>query len=1058
MDVDDGFIEAIASRYHIERELGRGGMAVVYLATDVKHRRQVALKVLRPEIATTLGAERFLQEITIAARLVHPNILPLHDSGEAAGRLYYVMPYVDGATLRERLDRERQLPIADVVDVTSQIAAALDHAHGRGVVHRDIKPDNVLLVDGRVLVADFGLARALTSATSSPLTRTGTVVGTPAYMSPEQCAPGSAVDTRSDVYALACMTFEMIAGVTPFRGATAQAMMAHQISGDPPSVCAERERCPRAVDDVLKRGLAKSPADRYQRAGELAEALKEAVQGAPRTSEASSGPRPTRRRRWMPAGALAIAVVVGGWFVARNAGAGPALDRNVYAVFPLRDAAPIAPGQLDGAQVGDLLSRAMARWTGVHLVNNMRVTDLWARKRPLTVDDGLRAAERLNAGTLAWGEIVPLGDSLEIHVVAYDVAGGPGASREFTKYLPRAAGDFAQMDSVFSALADSVLVGGRAPPGISVTGTHSLPAFYEFRYGHDALGRFDLQSAQEHFDAAARADENFALAHLWAARVRAWRGEAEPKAWLRDAMQATRQAASLSNNEKVHAYALLDLAEGRVAEACQLYRRLTRADETDFAAWLGLGDCNARDDAVVPDSRNPTGFVFRGSFWTAYTSYQRALALVPSFHQAERGAVFQRLAGRVLITEESKLRRGMGVRPDTERYVAFQSFPAETLAFFPVPYRLAERQNIAPPTEHRAVVWAANTMRDLMQEWLTTYPASVDAQAAYAVALETASAVDGTPTDLPKALSLARRAAAHTDSADLRVYRQITVVRLLVKLDSLGAAKRLSDSLLAANPSPTPYQAGCLANLAALTGQARRTASLLRVAAADSNNVPFLDFDGRRLILPGELMPNILALRAYAALGEPRDSVRTVYHRVDRLLTRVIPPPRRLAMRNKVLSTPALMSDDDLGSVELASVPNSDALLEMRAALLRQDAAAARAAGDRFAARVEALSPGTMGIDRLTAYATMLLALGDTADAIQRLDDALDAVPRSRSILLEATPQAAAVGRARLVRAQLAIRAGDRATAQRRLAELNELWSGADPELKAAMEALRRQL
>jgi tetratricopeptide (TPR) repeat protein len=760
----------------------------------------------------------------------------------------------------------------------------------------------------------------------------------------------------------------------------------------------------------------------------------------------------------MPAGALAIAIVVGGWFVARNAGAGPALDRNVYAVFPLRDEARAVPGELDGAQVADLLSRAMSRWTGVHFVNNMRVTDLWARKRPLTVEDGLRAAERLNAGTLAWGEIVPLGDSLEIHVVTYDVSGGPGASREFTRYLPRAAGNLAQMDSVFAALADSVLVGGRAPPGISVTGTHSLPAFYEFRYGHDALGRFDLRAAQEHFDAAARADENFALAHLWAARLRAWRGEDEPKAWLRDAMQATRQAASLSNNEKVHAYALLDLAEGRSADACQLYRRLVRADETDFAAWLGLGDCNARDDVVVPDSRSPTGYAFRGSFWTAFTSYQRALSLVPSFHQAERGSVFQRLAGRVLITEEAQLRRGVGVPPDTQRYVAFQSFPAETLAFFPVPYRLATRQSIVPPTEHRAVVWAAGTMRDLMREWLDAYPASADAQAAYAAALETASAVAGTTTDLPKALALARRAAAHTDSADLRLYREIAVVRLLVKLDSLGAARRVSDSMLAASRSPTPYQAGYLANLAAFTGQARRAASLLRVAAADSNNVPFLDFDGRRLVLPGELMPNILALRAYAALGAPRDSVRAVYRRVEHLLTRVIPPPRRLVMRSKVLSTPALMSEEDLGAVELACVPNADPLLEMRAALGRRDADAARAAGDRFATRAAAFSPGTVGIDRMTAYATMLLALGDTADAIQRLDDALDAVPRARSILLEATPQAAALGRARLVRAQLAIRAGDGATAQRRLAELNELWSGADPELRAEAEVLRRQL
>ena len=548
MDVDETFASAIASRYRIERTLGEGGMAIVYLARDTRHGREVALKVLRPELATTLGADRFLREITIAARLVHPNILPLHDSGEAAGHLYYVMPYVEGATLRQRLDREKQLPLADVADITSQIAAALDYAHAHGVVHRDVKPDNVLLVDGRVLVADFGLARALTSAASTPLTRTGTVVGTPAYMSPEQCAPGEAVDARSDVYALACMAFEMIAGMTPFRGATAQAMMAHQISGDPPSVCAERERCPRDVDEVLKRGLAKSPADRYQRAGEFAEALASAVRGGPGvTTAGAAGQRSTRgRRRWMPAGALAIAIVVGGWFVAQNAGAGPALDRNIYVVFPLRQDSALARSGLDGEEAAQLLSRAMSSWRGIQMVNAMRVSDMWARRPPRTVEDGLEAAEQLHAGELAWGEINIVGDSLEIHAVAYDVSGGVGAARDFRMYLPRAGRTWRQTDSVFVALADSVVVGGRGPGGLGVFGTHDVEAWEEFSRGYGALNRFDFLSAQAHFDAATRADMNFALAHLWAARVRAWRANATPTAWLADARQAVRLKDSLS--------------------------------------------------------------------------------------------------------------------------------------------------------------------------------------------------------------------------------------------------------------------------------------------------------------------------------------------------------------------------------------------------------------------------------------------------------------------------------------------------------------------------------
>jgi tetratricopeptide (TPR) repeat protein len=1059
MDVDDSFAEAIAPRYQIERKLGEGGMAVVYLARDTRHDRAVALKVVRPEVATTLGAERFLREITIAARLVHPNILPLHDSGEAAGRLYYVMPYVEGATLRQRLDREKQLPLADVADITSQIAAALDYAHAQGVVHRDVKPDNVLLVNDRVLVADFGLARAITSAASTPLTRTGTVVGTPAYMSPEQCAPGEPVDARSDVYALACMTFEMIAGVTPFRGATAQAMMAHQISGDPPSVCAERERCPKAVDEVLKRGLAKSPADRYQRAGELAGALADAVRersGVPSGAAAMATAR--RGGRWMPVAALGIAVVVGGWFVARNAGAGPALDRDVYVVFPFRQDSGLKASDVDGEEAARLLDNAISRWDGIRLVDNMRVSDMWTRHRPQTVEDALKAAERLTAGILAWGEVTPFGDSLEIHVVAYDVSGGAGASREFTTFVPRDDSEGRRMDSLFAALADSVVVGGRGPRGISVTGTHSVKARDEFNLGSEALNRFELRAAQSHFDAAALADNDFALAHLWAARVRAWRGNAEPKTWLADAAQAVRLSDSLSAVDQKHARALLDLAEGRANSACRRYLAMTVGDSTDFAAWLGLGDCNARDDAVVRDTRSPTGYVFRGSYWTAVRAYQRAVALVPSFQQAERGAAFGRLAGRVLPTEESTLRRGVGVPPDTQRYVAFPSFPAETLAFFAVPYELAKRGNIRPPTEHRAVVWGAATMRDLMRDWIDAFPGSPDAEAAYAAALETSSGIDGSTSDLPQALELARRAAAHTDSADLRIERQVAIVRLLLKSDSLAAARKLADSLLAANSAPSPYQAGYLANLAALTGRARRAAALLRVAAGDTNNVPFLGSDGRRLALPGDLMPTVLALRAYASLGAPADSVRSAYRRLDGMLTRSVPSATRASMRYTLLKTPAALADEDLGSVAIVKMSGADPLLAMRAAVARGDSSAARAAGERFTADAETYTPGTLGIDRTTACARLWLALGDTALAVRQLDEALDELPRARRILLEATPQAATIGRALLLRAQLAARAGDRATARRRFAQVEALWSDADPELRAGLDALRRQL
>src|SRR5881409_3697047 len=225
-DLSERVRASLAGRYTIERELGRGGMATVYLARDLKHDRPVALKVLRPDLAAVLGSGRFLREIQIAAHLTHPHILPLHDSGETDGFLYYVMPYVEGESLRERLDREEFLPVEDVVGLTKGIASALDYAHRQNVVHRDMKPENVMLYEGEAMVMDFGIAKAVSAAGSDTLTQTGMMVGTPAYVSPEQAAGEANIDGKSDQYSLACVLYEMLSGERAFTGPTAQAVMA----------------------------------------------------------------------------------------------------------------------------------------------------------------------------------------------------------------------------------------------------------------------------------------------------------------------------------------------------------------------------------------------------------------------------------------------------------------------------------------------------------------------------------------------------------------------------------------------------------------------------------------------------------------------------------------------------------------------------------------------------------------------------------------------------------------------------------------------------------------
>jgi serine/threonine protein kinase/Tfp pilus assembly protein PilF len=260
---------ALASRYRIERELGQGGMARVFLAHDLKYERAVAVKVLRPELAAEVGPTRFLREIQIAARLHHPHILPLYDSDTVGGLVYYVMPYIEGETLRHRLLRERQLPVEDALQIAREVSDALNYAHRAGVIHRDIKPANILLDSGHALVADFGIARAIGTGESS----TGHIIGTPAYMSPEQIEGVKELDGRSDVYSLGCVLFEMLVGEPPFKGTSVMSVIANRLSNPVPSARAQRDLVPEAIDWAVKKAMATLPADRFQTAAQFAEAL-----------------------------------------------------------------------------------------------------------------------------------------------------------------------------------------------------------------------------------------------------------------------------------------------------------------------------------------------------------------------------------------------------------------------------------------------------------------------------------------------------------------------------------------------------------------------------------------------------------------------------------------------------------------------------------------------------------------------------------------------------------------------------------------------------------------
>ncbi|MDX1493237.1 MAG: protein kinase [Longimicrobiales bacterium] len=316
-DVLSRLNSALEGRYHVERELGQGGMATVYLADDLKHERKVALKVLKPELAAVVGAERFLTEIKTTANLQHPNILPLHDSGEADSFLFYVMPYVEGESLRERIERERQLPVDEAVRIAREVAEALQTAHEQGVIHRDIKPANILLSRGRPLVADFGIALAVSAAGGGRLTETGLSMGTPFYMSPEQASADRVPDARSDVYSLGCVLYEMLTGEPPYTGASAQAVLAKILTEDATRPTTARASIPPNVDGAIRKALQKLPADRFASIQELADALADPGYRYGADAIARGGVDPVWKKAAIGLAAASLVLVMGlGWVAA----------------------------------------------------------------------------------------------------------------------------------------------------------------------------------------------------------------------------------------------------------------------------------------------------------------------------------------------------------------------------------------------------------------------------------------------------------------------------------------------------------------------------------------------------------------------------------------------------------------------------------------------------------------------------------------------------------------------------------------------------------------------
>jgi serine/threonine-protein kinase len=503
---------ALAGRYTIEKELGRGGMATVYLAHDVKHDRAVALKVMHPELAAALGAERFLREIRIAARLNHPHILPLHDSGEAGGFLFYVMPLVEGESLRDRLRREKQLPVDDALRIAREVADALSYAHAHDVVHRDIKPENILLQGGHAVVADFGIARAVGVAGGEKLTQTGVSIGTPAYMSPEQASGSGDVDGRADLYSLACVLYEMLAGEPPFTGPTMQSVVRQHLVVEAPNITRIRPAVPAEVVAALTRALAKTPADRFNPVALFSEALggHESRSGAsPAAASRAGAPfwRRVDRRVWM---AIVVAAAVAGWWISRRVRATPSAESDIRSIAVL-------PFQERNAQGGEFLGDGMAE-TLIYALGKVPGFKVAAQTSAFTFRgkeaDLATIGEKLGVATVLTGSLQRAGSRLRVTVRLENVA--TRAQLWTEQYDEELTDVFALQDRIARAVVNHLQASTSRAGSLALVsaGTKNVEAYQAYLQGRYFWGQrgVGIKKGLPFFERAVAFDSSYALA------------------------------------------------------------------------------------------------------------------------------------------------------------------------------------------------------------------------------------------------------------------------------------------------------------------------------------------------------------------------------------------------------------------------------------------------------------------------------------------------------------------------------------------------------------------
>lgn len=670
----DRLNSAVNDRYAIERELGSGGMATVFLAQDLKHERQVAIKVLRPELAAALGGDRFLREIKLTARLNHPHILPLLDSGEADGLLYYVMPFVDGESLRVRITRDKQLPVEDALQIAREVADALSYAHRHGVIHRDIKPENVLLQSGHAVVADFGIARAIDAAGGGELTATGLAIGTPRYMSPEQGAGERDLDGRSDLYSLACVLYEMLAGQPPFTGATAESIVRQHLMAEPPNIRNVRQAVPAPVAAALRRAMAKAPADRFGQVAQFGEAL------AGRESVSGLAAPPLSSAKWRALVGVAVVVVTGATIVALTLGrksstpAEPVYERTAIAVLPFDNLNAEGPQAYFAGGLHDELQTQLSKVAALKVISRTSVMSYAGSTTPLR-----QIASELRVGSVVEASVQVIGERLRVNVALIDAA--TGAHLWADRYDRTLDDAFAIQSDVARQIVMAVgaALSATERRGLATAPTTDAEAYRLYLQGREYYtrpGRFrqNIEIAQRLYERALARDPNFALAHAALSEVHGrmhwYRWDPSPQRVARQLEEA--QAALRLAPDLPQAHVAMGLAHywGRLdyGRALKEFRVALEGLPNNAEVWVWIGAVHRRtgswgevlrafEEAARLDPRDAnlfynlggSTFVVLHRYADAVRAFDNALSLAPDLHAAAlwRGWTYVRWQGQL---------------------------------------------------------------------------------------------------------------------------------------------------------------------------------------------------------------------------------------------------------------------------------------------------------------------------------------------------------------------------------------------------------------------------